>query len=84
MDQRTQFIADYPRDTLTITELCQLYGVSRKTAYKWIDHYLRTGPPDSRNARDAPSIRPMRSGPVTAGKYRERQLNVSGCSESPV
>ena len=44
MDQRTQLIADYLRDTLSVTELCQLYGVSRKTAYKWIDRYLRQGP----------------------------------------
>ncbi len=27
-----------------MTELCDLYGVSRKTAYKWIDRYLRHGP----------------------------------------
>ena len=26
MDQRMQFIADHLRDTLTITELCELYG----------------------------------------------------------
>lgn len=45
MDQRTQFIADYLRDSLSISELCQLYGISRKTAYKWIDRYLRFGPP---------------------------------------
>lgn len=44
MDQRTQFIADYLRDVLNVTELCDLYGVSRKTAYKWIDRYLRQGP----------------------------------------
>jgi len=44
MNQRTQFIADFLRQTLSITELCDLYGVSRKTAYKWIDRYLRTGP----------------------------------------
>ncbi len=44
MDQRTQFIADYLRDTLNITELCDLYGVSRKTGYKWIERYLRSGP----------------------------------------
>ena len=44
MDQRTQFIADHLRDTLSITELCALYGVSRKTGYKWIDRYLRQGP----------------------------------------
>jgi transposase InsO family protein len=44
MDQRTQFIADYLRDSLTISELCALYSVSRKTGYKWIDRYLQQGP----------------------------------------
>ena len=44
MDQRTQFIADYLRETLNISELCELYGISRKTGYKWIDRYLRHGP----------------------------------------
>ncbi len=44
MDQRTQFIADYLRHTLTITELCALYGVARKTGYKLIDRYLHHGP----------------------------------------
>jgi len=34
MDQRTQFIADYLRQVLSITELCNLYGVLRKTAYR--------------------------------------------------
>ena len=44
MDQRTQFIADFLRESLSVTELCDLYGVSRKTGYKWIDRYLRQGP----------------------------------------
>lgn len=44
MDQRTQLIADYLRETLSVTELCDVYRVSRKTAYKWIDRYLRHGP----------------------------------------
>src|SRR5262245_39516914 len=44
MDQRIQFIADFLRDALSITELCALYGVSRKTGYKWIDRCLRHGP----------------------------------------
>jgi len=43
MDQRTQFIADHLRDLLSITELCALYGISRKTGYKWIDRYIRLG-----------------------------------------
>ena len=59
MDQRTQFIADFLRDALSITELCTLYGVSRKTGYKWIDRYLREGPVGleerSRRPRRAPN-----------------------------
>jgi len=44
MDQKTQFIADYLRKTLSVSELCDLYGISRKTAYKWIERYLQHGP----------------------------------------
>ena len=44
MDQKTQFIADYLREVLSVTELCDLYGISRKTAYKIIERYLRQGP----------------------------------------
>ena len=44
MDQRTQFIADYLRDSLSFSELCQLYNVSRKTGYKWVERYLHHGP----------------------------------------
>jgi transposase InsO family protein len=44
MDQKTQFIADYLRQTLSVVELCEHYGISRKTGYKWIDRYLRLGP----------------------------------------
>jgi len=44
MDQKTQFIADVLRGTLSMVELCDIYGISRKTAYKWIDRYLKEGP----------------------------------------
>ena len=57
MDQRTQFIADYLRDRLSMTELCARYGVSRKTGYKWIDRYLTHGP----QGLEARSCRPNNS-----------------------
>ena len=44
MDQRVQFIADYQRDVFDLAELARRFGISRKTAYKWIDRYLRHGP----------------------------------------
>ena len=39
MDQKTQFVSESLRDTTSFTELCDRYGISRKTGYKWIDHY---------------------------------------------
>jgi len=39
MNQKTQFIADFLRQSQSITELCLHYGISRKTAYKWINRY---------------------------------------------
>ena len=44
MDQKTQLIADYLRQTLSMTELCELYHISRKTGYKWVDRYIKYGP----------------------------------------
>ena len=58
MDQRTQFIADYLREVFTITELCDLYSVSRKTGYKWIDRYLRSGPAGLEERSRRPRLSP--------------------------
>ena len=44
MDQKMQFIADYLRGELCMTELCEIYGISRKTGYKFVDRYLNHGP----------------------------------------
>jgi transposase InsO family protein len=45
MDQRRQFIGLYQRGLLPVTELAERFGISRKTAYKWIDRYEDGGPP---------------------------------------
>lgn len=44
MDQKTQFVSEYLRDSLSFTELCQRYHISRKTGYKWIARYQADGP----------------------------------------
>ncbi len=61
MDQKTQFIADYLRNTYTITELCQRYGISRKTGYKWIERYIKEGPPGLQDHRRTPKRSPNRT-----------------------
>ena len=40
MDQKRLFIADYLTRSFTIVELCERYGVSRPTGYKWIRRFL--------------------------------------------
>jgi transposase InsO family protein len=44
MEQRIQFIADWLRRTHSVIDLCALYGISRKSGYKWLDRYLHEGP----------------------------------------
>jgi transposase InsO family protein len=61
MDQRTQFIADYLRELWSVTELCDSYGISRKTAYKWIDRYLRQGPAGLEERPRRPNTSPNRT-----------------------
>jgi putative transposase len=58
MDPKTQFIADYLRDRLSVAELCELYGVSPKTGYKWIDRYLIHGPQGLEEQSRRPSTSP--------------------------
>ena len=59
MHQKTLFIADHLRGTRSVVELCAEYGISRKTAYKWIDRFIRRGPAGledrSRRPRNAPN-----------------------------
>ena len=43
MDQRMQFIVDYQRGLQSVSELADRFGISRKTAYKWIDRHEEGG-----------------------------------------
>ena len=43
MDERVQFISDYQRPLFTMTELCDRYGVSRKTGYALVERYETDG-----------------------------------------
>lgn len=39
MDQKILFIADHLRGLYSHTKLCERYGISRKTGYKWLERY---------------------------------------------
>ena len=43
MDERISFVAAYFRGDEAMTVLCESYGISRKTGYKWVGRYLADG-----------------------------------------
>jgi putative transposase len=44
MDERLKFIAAVMEGDETMTALCERFGISRKTGYKWQGRYLEAGP----------------------------------------
>jgi len=44
MTERMRFVLDYELGVYSVTELCERYGVSRKTGYKWLCRFQEGGP----------------------------------------
>jgi putative transposase len=42
-EQRQRFIEDYLLNYYSITELAERFGISRRTAHKWINRFKRNG-----------------------------------------
>src|SRR5262249_18599240 len=66
MAERMRFVTDWERSLYSMTELCQRYGVSRKTGYKWIARYEEDGPDGLRERSRAPHHCPHRIAPEVA------------------
>jgi transposase len=47
MEQRERFIRDERLALYAMTELCERYGISRKTGYKWLARFDAGGRQDS-------------------------------------
>ena len=43
MEQRERFIEDHGVGLYTMTELCERYGISRKSGYKWLERFGEEG-----------------------------------------
>ena len=61
VDQRVEFIADYHRGVASVTELSHRYGISRKTAYKWLNRYAEQGQAGLEDQRRTPHSCPHRT-----------------------
>src|SRR5512133_623072 len=58
VDQRMQFIVAHGKDEASVAELCRQFGISRKTAYKWIARYHSQGLPGLEALSRAPRHHP--------------------------
>lgn len=43
VNERVRFVADVLRGERRMTELCQTYGIARKTGYKWVERFHVAG-----------------------------------------
>lgn len=58
MDERIRLLGDWMSKEYTIIELSDLYGISRKTIYKWINRYEKEGLQGLMDRSSAPIHRP--------------------------
>jgi putative transposase len=63
VDERTRFIEDVHRSLRSFTELCERYGISRKTGYKWLGRWRTEGPPGLENRSTQPRHCPWATSP---------------------
>lgn len=61
MTERHKFILAYQQDLFSMTELCQRFGISRKTGYKWLARYREGGLEALRDRSRAPKHCPHRT-----------------------
>jgi len=68
--ERFLFVADAREDFFSVAELCQRYGISRKTGYKWLERFESEGPAGLEERSRAPHSSPSR----TSGEIADRVI----------
>ncbi len=43
MEERMRLVMEVESEVFQMSELCERYGVSRKTGYKWLERYRKEG-----------------------------------------
>lgn len=61
MCERTKFVLTYQEGLYSMSELCQRYGISRKTGYKWLNRYEQAGLDGLKERSRAPKTIPHRA-----------------------
>jgi transposase InsO family protein len=77
VDERTRFVLEQEGGRWTMTELCEIYGVSRQTGYEWLRRYREGGVEALRDLRRAPQRHPNQTGEeIEAAVLQLRQAHM--------
>lgn len=68
MKERLAFIAEFDRGERTMSELCRVFNVSRKTGYKWVARHHEHGVLGLADRSRAPHQHPNALAPALAGR----------------
>lgn len=80
MEQRHEIVLLAKSGEFTVTELCERFGISRKTAYKWIARYEEFGPLGLADRSRAPKHSPQRTPDVVEQLVTSRRReHIRGC-----
>ncbi len=63
MDERIRFVSACLSKATNMTETCELFGISRKTGYKWLERYAASGAAGLAERSHAP-LRPAHATPA--------------------
>lgn len=69
--ERMRFVVDLKSELYSMSELCELYNVSRVTGYKWLRRYEELGIDGMKDQSRAPKSCPHRTDPETCGLLLE-------------
>lgn len=71
---RFQFVTDLESGLYEMTELCEKYGISRKTGYKWAERYGSEGVEGLKDRSRAPKRRPAQTPTEVAQRLVQLRL----------
>jgi transposase InsO family protein len=74
MDQKIHLVNDWLKKELSVTELSNIYGVSRKTIYKWIRRYSEQGPAALEEQSRMPLTNPRATPPEIVDRVIKTKL----------
>lgn len=74
VNERLQFVAAHQAGLYSMTELCERFGISRKSGYKWLGRYAEEGVRGLEARSHAPKHSPQRMSPEVEAALLEARL----------